>query len=51
MNILQTKKILPSDECRIIEEAKFSYFLLGKYLNKKINKNDWRPRRKTTNSN
>ena len=48
---LTDKKILPSDECRIIEEAKFSYFLLGKYLNKKINKNDWRPRRKTTNSN
>ena len=35
--ILQVKKILPSDQRRIIEEAKFTYSSLGKALQKNKN--------------
>ena len=35
--ILQVKKILPSDQRRIIEEAKFTYSTLGKALQKNKN--------------
>ena len=34
MNILQVKKILPSKQRQIIEEAKFAYSLLGKAFEK-----------------
>ena len=49
MNILQVKKILPSKQRQIIEEAKFAYSLLGKAfkkqtkqlnIKKKTNKNN-----------
>ena len=36
MNILQGKKILPSHQSRIIEQAKFIYSPLGKAFEKQI---------------
>ena len=40
MNFLQAKKILPSDQSRIIEQAKFTYSPLGKASEKQIKKID-----------
>ena len=36
MNILQVKKYYPSDQSRIIEQAKFTYSPLGKAFEKQI---------------
>ena len=36
MNILQDKKILPSDQSRLIEQAKFTYSPLGEAFEKQI---------------
>ena len=38
MNILQMKKILPSNQRKIIEQAKFAYPLLGKAFGKQKEK-------------
>ena len=38
MNFLQAKKTLPSDQSRVIQQAKFTYSPLGKPL--KRNKSD-----------
>ena len=49
---LTGKEILPPDQSRVIEEAKFTYSPLGKAKNKlkiwKTNKSSWRSRNKTT---
>ena len=34
INILQVKEILPFDQSRIIEQAKFTYFPIGKAFEK-----------------
>ena len=34
INIVQVKEILPSDQSRIIEQAKFTYFPIGKAFEK-----------------
>ena len=44
---LTGEEILPSDQSRIMEQAKFTYFSLGKAFEKKT-KNDWRVRHKTS---
>ena len=36
INILQVKEILPFDQSRIIEQAKFTYFPIGKAFEKSI---------------
>ena len=36
INILQVKRILPSNQRQLIEQAKFIYFLLGKAFEKQI---------------
>ena len=36
MNFLQVKNILPSDQRRIIEKAKFTYSAFGKAFEKQI---------------
>ena len=36
MNILQVKKVLPHNQTRIIEQAKFTYSPLGKAFEKQI---------------
>ena len=36
INILQVKEILRSDQSRIIEQAKFTYFPIGKAFEKSI---------------
>ena len=36
MNILQVKKILPHNQTRIIEQAKFTYSPLGKAFEKQM---------------
>ena len=42
---LPWEEILPCDQSRIIEQAKFTYFPLDKAFEKK-KKNDWRARKK-----
>ena len=37
---LTSKEILPSDQSRIIEQAKFTYFPLGKAFEKQIKTNE-----------
>ena len=37
MNILQVKKILPSGQSRIIEEAKFKFFPISKAFERQMN--------------
>ena len=44
---LTGKEILPSNQKQIIEQAKFTYSLLGKGF-WKPDKNNWRSRRKTS---
>ena len=46
---LTGEDILPSNQQQIIEQARFTYFPLGKAFEK--NKNNWRSRRKTNKSN
>ena len=46
---LTGEEILPSDQSRIIEQAKFTYSPLGKAF-EKTNKNNWRWSRKTSKS-
>ena len=44
--LLTGEEILPSDQRRVIEQARLTYFCLVKAFEKQI-KNNWRSRRKT----
>ena len=47
---LTDEEILPSNQGQVIEQAEFTYSLLGKALEKQ-RKNDWTTRRKTNKNN